>query len=126
MSSWIIISNRVIQHIRISIPTLRICLVRNNAIRLQESVDIRRTRLFYADKNKLIRCGSFALAPMKSAVLTRTPSPSLRHPFAIAQGRLRQMTTIRGSFPLDLKSSPSSNLWTFSLVYITCKYFCKI
>ena len=43
MTCWVIINNRPIIDVAIPIPTLRIGQVGNDAIRLDEVVDIRRT-----------------------------------------------------------------------------------
>ena len=54
MTCWVIINNRPIIDVAIPIPTLWIGQVRNDAVRLQESVDIRRTRQF-STKSKVVK-----------------------------------------------------------------------
>lgn len=50
MPAWINISYWIVLHVTEAIQALWIVKVRNDAIRLQEAVDIRRTRKFSAKK----------------------------------------------------------------------------
>jgi len=58
MAGRIIIYYWIILDIGISIPALRIGRARNNTIRLEEAVNIRRTRYAPTSKNKLLRYGT--------------------------------------------------------------------
>jgi hypothetical protein len=50
----------VVQSVAVSIPTLRVCRVRNDRIRLDKMVDIRRSRQF-ARRKKVVKVPFFSL-----------------------------------------------------------------
>jgi hypothetical protein len=55
MSGGIIKPDRVVQHIPETVQALRVRRVGNNAVRLQEAVDIRRNPPLREKKNKLLK-----------------------------------------------------------------------
>jgi hypothetical protein len=79
MPGGIIKPDRVIQHVREAVPALRVRRIGNNAIRLQESVDIRRTPRS-ARLSELQRRFSFILLLLTRQILRVLRYDSGTHP----------------------------------------------